>query len=200
MTPADERRWRELAEDIRAELRLISEQLKAIHEDSKANKGSNQPQPQKVIVSELSLPVAITEQYSPKEQRSKKRWRYIKFFLEFAALLAGGSLAIFTFRTLREIRRQSAAAQGQLAVMQTGQRPWLGLLGTVNKSSGPTVRFFNPTSVNYELEGTFIVHNFGTSPAFDENSEVRVDIPTVDTVTRPTGGMLRMVCPDGPTN
>jgi hypothetical protein len=104
----------------------------------------------------------------------------------------------FAYRTFLEVRRQADYTQGQLDVMRSGQRPWLGLNGQVSLSSAAAFRFFNPAFVNLNLEGTGVVKNFGASPAFDVNGMMVVEIPSPsDTVTRPSKKLI--TCPAGPT-
>ncbi len=91
-------------------------------------------------------------------------------------------------QTFTEVQKQTQTAQGQLAVMQAGQRPWLGLGSPITLTTEPKMTF-NPilSSLSMNIEGTSIIHNYGTAPAFDVRSEFVVQWPfiTGDTVTRP---------------
>ncbi|MGH9426872.1 MAG: hypothetical protein ACRD2L_11300, partial [Terriglobia bacterium] len=112
MTPADERRWRELSDALRADIHAIRKQLEAIQENSKADKNTEHPEPEKIVVSELRLPVAVAAYYDA-EQRDRPgqaRWRRIRFVLEFAALFVAGALAFITNSTLGEIKRQTESS------------------------------------------------------------------------------------------
>lgn len=71
MTPAEEGRWRALVESIRANLAAIDKQLKAINENTKSNKGQKEIEPSKVAISEVQLPVAISEYYKAENENRK---------------------------------------------------------------------------------------------------------------------------------
>jgi hypothetical protein len=73
------------------------------------------------------------------------------------------------------MQNQLGATQQQIVLAKQAQRPWLGLATTVNKAQGPTIRFFNPQFVNYSLEGIFMVKNFGSSPAFDQSTQINLE-------------------------
>jgi len=88
-------------------------------------------------------------------------------------------------------------------------RPWVGPSGQVTLPKNPTFQFtpprvdWNKAVVNLDLEGVFVVKNFGTAPALNENSSVTIEMPVGgvpvmgDTATRPNFKLIR--CPDEDT-
>src|ERR1039457_2869639 len=42
----------------------------------------------------------------------------------------------------------------------------------------------------HRIEGTFVIHNFGTAPAFGEDTDITIDLPTNDTITRPPANLI----------
>ncbi|MGB9456996.1 MAG: hypothetical protein WCB12_13190 [Bryobacteraceae bacterium] len=177
--------------------------------------------------SDLPLPVAVREYYESEQRERRTLWtRRIKPGLEIFGIAVAFALAIFTYLTLDQVRQQTPkvgsaaeAAQGQLKVMQAGQRPWAGLGGQVQLSSEPAFKLMfapvpsstvpppvlppsafagPPNRVNLTLEVVVTVRNFGASPAFDVNGMMMTYIPPpANTITRPD--KTRMLCPVGLT-
>jgi hypothetical protein len=200
------RELKALNESVRAGFSGVQKQIEAVAKNGEAHENSTDMQDAKpcdVLVSKLTLPKTVEEYYqSHKDERPSERprgkWGWIKFCMEAGGLIALVVYVVFTARTLKETRKQAAAAQGQLDVMRSGQRPWLGILGKVNLTSKPIFQIPpisppNKRGISLAIEGNFVVHNFGTSPAFDESVLVDADIPAGDTITRPTTFMM---CPD----
>lgn len=106
MTPAEERRWRELAESIRFSLDSIKDQIEAVAKNSDSNKNADEPRPQPVIRAELQLPPAITEKYAAaqhEEQRietKKLDLEHRKFRIERRKLIVEGIVAAGVALTL----------------------------------------------------------------------------------------------------
>ena len=109
--------------------------------------------------------------------------------------------------TLSEIRRQTIkitesaaaannaaqAAQDQVRIMQSGQRPWVGLDGQATLERVTPFRLLpisppNKIGISCDIDETFIIHNYGITPAFDEHSDVMLYVPqTGETGTKPEG-------------
>jgi hypothetical protein len=94
---------------------------------------------------------------------------------------------IFTFRTLSQVKRQADAAQGQLSVMQLGQRPWVGVeQNTVIPVNSPQYAWSPALSYpTIYINLQYSIKNYGASPAFRVNGVFTV-FPVFD--QGPTGG------------
>jgi hypothetical protein len=88
----------------------------------------------------------------------------------------------------------AVASKSQLSVMQSGQRPWLGLGSQVVLTAEPKFRVWTPNpnrrdtvAAEITIDSVFVIHNYGASPAFGARSLMSVDIPwpTDNTTTRP---------------
>jgi hypothetical protein len=81
--------------------------------------------------SPINLPPAITAYYESEqnERPSKNRWEVIGRIIALITVIAALAVAIFTYRTLRQVTKQVNLAQGQLRVMQRqlrmDQRAWI---------------------------------------------------------------------------
>ena len=183
------RELRELSETVSAGFHGVQKQIEAVAKNSQSHENSTNvkdAEPCDVLVSKLTLPKAVEEYYqSHKDERPRGKWGWIKFLMEAGGLIALVVYVIVTSQTLKETKKQAAASQGQLNLMRFGQRPWLGVFGQVVINRPPHFQVI-ADSVGLEMEGRYVVKNFGTSPAFDENSSISFQLPMADTaITRP---------------
>ncbi len=111
-------------------------------------------------------------------------------------------------RQLQIWQDQARAAQKQANIAQQAfdiqHRPWVGPGGQLTLTKAPTFQFtpprtdWNKVHVTLDLEGVYVVKNFGTAPALNENSAISIEIPVMgDTTTRPNFKLIR--CPDEDT-
>jgi len=110
MTPADERRWRGIAESLRECLVAIKDQIQAVHKDQESCQNSEKPQPPVVVRSELQLPSAITNNYeTDQEERQRidrkrlkvERWAMGMAILTFFAVAATIVIATRQWQAMR---------------------------------------------------------------------------------------------------
>jgi hypothetical protein len=101
-----------------------------------------------------------------------------------------------TNRLAAASKAQANTLDKQLSVMQKGQRPWLGLGSQMTLTHPPRFNeMIGPQPpqkgrVSLRIEGTFVIHNFGTAPAFGEDTDITIDLPTNDTITRPPANLI----------
>lgn len=147
-------------------LQSIQKHLESIPKKDEPHKHTGDLQdagPIDVLVSKLTLPVAVDEYYkSTKDGHPRGKWGWLKFGLEVGGLVALVAYVIITARTFGEIKKQSASAQQQTEIVRKQfkaiDRPWLSasanLVGPiVIDHSGPHVTL------------TVRLKNTGNSPA-----------------------------------
>jgi hypothetical protein len=190
-------------------LRELQREIKAIRENQQTN--NNQIEPQRpfpiTLDSELPLPIAIREYYEAEQRNRQSLWFRIKPGLEIFGIVVAFALALFTYLTLREVKKQTPrlsesaaataraakAAQDQVGIMQSGQRPWLGLDGQPTLEHVTPFRLLpisppNKTGISCDIDETFVFHNYGMTPAFDEHSDVMLFVPQAgETGIKPEG-------------
>jgi hypothetical protein len=172
MTPDELRRLSQHFRSLQKTLESIETQLEAIAKQSKADAGYEKPTPQKPADLVVSLPPSIAAYYDAEnnERPSKLTWGRIQRVVEIGGLLTVVAYAIVTTLSLGEIKKQSASAQKQVALMQRQLevvgRPWLGLNASVNVE--------RITVSNDDIGADLIVpvKNYGASPA----THVGVDV------------------------
>jgi len=152
MTPADERRWRELVEALSASVRAlvvslntIQDQIKAIAEHAQTKKDTGDAQPPSIIQVELQLPSAINEACKTYEHQQDRQERFeaesldlgkrthnlekYKFWAEVvvAGLLLGTLVVtISQWRAMLESNKLTRiSADAAAAQLELAQRPWV---------------------------------------------------------------------------
>lgn len=188
-----------LGNEIRLLREAINKQTSAIADNTQSQNQQQKTPPE--ITAELHSPQPI-DVNTHSDDKGHPRRDKIRLVIEGLGLAGAIVIVIFAFRTLKETRKQALAVQGQLLVMQAGQRPWIGLgSDIVIAPHEPTVRLIGlpgiKSSLNYSLSPRFLVKNFGTSPAFGVNTSINVvlPMPPKDTVTPPKV----WDCPDAST-
>jgi hypothetical protein len=187
MLSPEERRSRALTNAVLAGIRSLLEILSSIKQQIEsatnhyktAKNSEQQNEPRKIVVTNPGLPIAIGEYYASenKERPSKTRWEKTKIGIEIASLIVLVAYVIATWKTLKQIERQtpaviksadaagSAAKAAQDALKEThenfrqDQRPyiWIQRFETTRLTTG------QPVSVSVHLS------NLGRSPATDVN-------------------------------
>jgi hypothetical protein len=172
--------FRALGRTVNTGLLGLQQHIKTIAEDSKSHKNPanvKDAEPCNVLVSKLALPEAVEEYYkSHTDDRPRGKWGWVRFCMEAGGLVALVVYVIITGRTLNETRKQVTAAQHQLDVMRSAQRPWIGIFGTMSLSSEPVFKV-RTRSISVTMEGVYTLKNFGTAPAFNVASNVMLWIP-----------------------
>jgi hypothetical protein len=113
----------------------LDKHREAISKQNETTQRQAHPDPQQVIQPVVSLPPAVTAYYEAQEHNrpSTERWERIKRGIEFLAFGAAITLAILTYRTLQQVKRQADAAQSQVGIMQrqleAADRPWMKIIG-----------------------------------------------------------------------
>jgi hypothetical protein len=129
----------------------------------------------------VSLPPEVTAYYISEERDRPKKDKTsdIRRWVEYVGLGVAIALAIFTFCTLRTLNGQLGAMRtsNELAKTQweAEHRPWMGIDG-LNLTS---VKFSSsrPSLITLHLEGTMILKNFGSYPAFGSDAEITPVFP-----------------------
>src|SRR5437762_364123 len=87
----------------------IHKNTEAIREQNEAANRQNQAQQPPVIHATLRLPVEVDEycRSQTSETQARKVWRWIKNGLEATAVFAAVGVAIFTYKTLRQVGIQT---------------------------------------------------------------------------------------------
>lgn len=135
--------FEDLVRSLLITLRSIKAKIEEIRVDRRSEENRGQTPIPIEIRSSLPFPEVIREYYEAEQRVRLSLWtRRIKPALEIFGILVAFALAILTGLTLSEIRKQTptiaasaGAAQGQLTVMESAQRPWIGLDGQVTLSS-----------------------------------------------------------------
>jgi hypothetical protein len=107
-----EMRW---IRDFICRVRSVQQDVHAIYQDQHSKNCREQP-PQKIVIdSEIRLPEAISEYYGSEntEGPNDRRRDKIRLGVEIVGLLAAVLAAIFTFRSLYQMQRQTNAAESQ---------------------------------------------------------------------------------------
>jgi hypothetical protein len=113
----------------------IDENTRSIREHDNAKEHPEEPPPEIVVRSVVSLPPAIQSHYESerRERPSKKRWDGIKRIVEFCGI---GLLAIYTAFTIgmycankKAANAAKSAADTAASQLQLSERPWLSIKG-----------------------------------------------------------------------
>lgn len=158
---------RKYLQSLQRVLASIQKQTETIAKNSESQKDTGDvrdARPLDVLVSKLTLPVAVDEYCkSHRGEQPRGKWGWLRLAMEVAGLGALAAYAIVTAWTLSEIKKQAHAAQDQAGFMQrqleaTG-RPWLGL--------NPSVKIERITVSKGGMGADLVVpvKNYGVSPA-----------------------------------
>lgn len=152
----------------------LDKHIEAIGEHQQATQRGPQPEPQQIVTPEVRLPPAVAAYYEA-EQRdrpSAQRWERVKRGIEFLAFAAAVVLAVLTYRTLQQVRRQADSAHEQVAIMrkqlEQSDRAWIKVAMKINHP----ITFLE----NGQMSGyfSFTFTNVGKSVA--TNVRVKADI------------------------
>jgi hypothetical protein len=180
-------------------LSSIRDNIQSINNQRRSETKNDDPPRHANAQVEIQLPPAVTEHYESEKRDAPKYIRRdrIRLLVEFLTLGAAIGAGVFAYRSFGEVKKQANAATDQVKIMRSAQSPWLGLSEQIRLET-TSFRFFNPERVNVNLVGSGVIKNFGTSPAFNVNGMVIVNVPPpTDTVTRPDKKW--MTCPEGLT-
>jgi len=106
--------------------------VKTISERAESQQDSSDPAVQQVVTPTIGLPPAI-EHYIRAQadaEPGKNRKDLLRIGIEAAAFVAAAALAIFTFRTLQQVKEQTSTAEEQ-------SRPWLKIVDATPDDSIP---------------------------------------------------------------
>lgn len=113
----------------------LDKHVETIREQRESTQRETEPQPPVVVQAALELPIEAREYYRSKGRptQREKVWRWIRNTLEIAAVLVAIFLALLTYRTLQQVKRQADAANTQVGIMQrqleATDRPWIKIAG-----------------------------------------------------------------------
>jgi hypothetical protein len=167
----------------------IDKNTDAIREHDNATDETAEPHPPEITRTEVGLHPTINAYYEAeqRERPSRNWWERVKRCIEVFAFFSAVAAAIFTYKTLGQIQRQAAAAQGQLDVMRSGQRPWVGIeQNTAIPVNSPQYAWSPALSYpTIYVTLQYSIKNYGLTPAFRVNGVFTV-APVTD--PGPTGG------------
>jgi hypothetical protein len=117
MLERDARLIRSLIKSLDALQASIHQQAEAISEYTESPTHPEEPGPPPTLKADVSLPPAVTSYYdsAQRERQSTNWWHWIERGIAVVALIAAVALAILTYCTLRQIKRQADSADGMLA-------------------------------------------------------------------------------------
>jgi hypothetical protein len=131
--------------------------------------------------------------------REKSKWTDIASVFLGIAIAGAAFYSAWIFEgQLREMHKSNSLAKMQ---WETEYRPWMGIDGLAVTSIKFTSR--RPSLISIHLEGTMVLKNFGTYPAFSANAEITPVFPvpteawTKNPLGRPPKGTF--MCPDQET-
>jgi len=151
--------WRE----FKALLEQLQEHVESIAEQSKPYERATEPQPTPVIRSEIQIPEKVIKQYEA-GQKKTGRLQWGTFWLTLLTLITVGIAATFTYRTYREMQKQTDIAR-------KAQRPWVGLApGSISaKLYVPAILLGTMDEKRLVVEG--MLENSGNSVALNVFSD-----------------------------
>jgi hypothetical protein len=179
-----------LFEDLLATLRFIRDEIHATREDQRAADTNRDAQPIRPIPVELGanshIPAAISEHYEAENRYRNSKWRKVKTGAEILGIASAFALAILTFVTLCEIKKQTllvqksadaakSAADTAHDALVRSQRPWLGINGPMIAVERLRIESIQE---RMQIHGRvkIAVRNFGVSPALHVGIEI-TDVP-----------------------
>jgi hypothetical protein len=110
--------------------------------EQQARSSPKEPQPPQPIKFDVSFPPAVTAYYEAKQhgRAANNKWRWIERGVTLLAFFAAVALAVFTYKTLRQVKRQADSAQAQVGIMrqqlEAADRAWIK--ATLVPSNGVT--------------------------------------------------------------
>jgi hypothetical protein len=139
-----------LFRSILGALRGIRDEIHAIREYQKANRTQNDTPLPVELRPNPSLPIAVSEYYEAEQKDRNSKWKRYRPWLEVVGVSVAVSLAILTFCTLRQVKKQADAAQRQLEA--TG-RAWMKISVAIDQpitfdKSGLMRMFFKVSMTN----------------------------------------------------
>ena len=171
----------------------------AVYHESRAAQQKEEVEAKSKAV--VRLPIEVTTYYETENREkgpSNKREK-IRLGLECVAVGAAIGLAILTFCTLNTLNNQLVQMRRSNDLTKTQweaeYRPWMGM-DTIALSA---LKFSSqrPSLISVHLDGTMVLKNFGTYPAFSSEAEITPVIPfptdawTKNPLGRPPEGMFR---------
>ena len=164
---------------------IISEALhdhlvQAIHKQQEAAKSNSEPEPRILVHSTLELPLEAREYYRSEHGKTprKKIWAPIRNTSEIGAVLVALGIAILTYRTLQQVKRQADAGQGQVNIMQrqleATDRPWIEIINTTSKNGFVFYKRVDNGLIGIDSSFLIQVKNIGRSVASHVKAVSRV--------------------------
>ncbi len=170
-------------------LRTISQEIHAIHEDQQAADTDKEAQPVRPLTVEIEadprIPVAICEHYEAENRYRKSKWRKFKTLAEMVGIGSAFALAILTYLTLQQIISQtqsirtsataainaSRTAQQALALARDNfrqdQRPYVALTESRDPQAPKAPFTFVDDGRGKRIGWTWFYTNYGRSPAYN---------------------------------